>query len=119
MENKLSDNCINKCSRNVPFDDISSYKENNFIFIRNLPKSQKSTAKLCLKLIAFGMSLPLMKCEEKYSEYGEKDIKKKGLATVGYESDFLADLVSFYLFKNTTINSGESYVKVYTETMCF
>ena len=34
-------------------------------FTRNLPKSQQSTVKLCLKLIAFGMSSTLLTFEEK------------------------------------------------------
>ena len=68
-------------------------------FTRNLPKSQQPTVKLCLKLIAFGMSSTLLKFEEKYYEYGEKGIKTKGLAIGGYESAFLADLVASYLFK--------------------
>ena len=68
-------------------------------FTRNLPKSQQSTVKLCLKLIAFGMSSTLLTLEEKYYEYGEKGIETKGLAIGGYESAFLADLVAYYLLK--------------------
>ena len=44
---------------------------------RNLPKNHKSTIKLCLKLIAFGMSSTLLKFGERYFEFGEKDIYKK------------------------------------------
>ena len=54
-------------------------------FTRNLPESQKSTVKLCLKIIAFGMSSTLLIFEENYFEYGEKSIKTKGLAIGGYE----------------------------------
>ena len=54
-------------------------------FTRNLPKSQQSNVKLCLKLIAFGMSSTLLTFEDKYYEYGEKGIKTKGLAIGGYE----------------------------------
>ena len=68
-------------------------------FTRNLPKSQQSTVKLCLKLIAFGMSSTLLKFEEKYYEYGEKGIKTKDLEIGGYESSFLADLIASYLFE--------------------
>ena len=46
-------------------------------FPKNLPRSQQSTVKLCLKLIAFGMSYTLLTFEEKYYEYGEKGIEKK------------------------------------------
>ena len=34
-------------------------------FTKNLPKSQQSTVKFCLKLISFGMSSTLLKFEEK------------------------------------------------------
>ena len=68
-------------------------------FTRNLPKIQKSTVKLCLKLIAFGMSSNLLIVEEKFYEYGKKGIETKVLAIGGYESDFLADLVASYLFE--------------------
>ena len=43
-------------------------------FTRNLPKSQKSNVKLCLKIIAFGVSSTLLTFENKYYEYGEKGI---------------------------------------------
>ena len=43
-------------------------------FTRNLPKIQKSTVKLCLKLIAFGVRSTLLAFKEKYYEYGEKGI---------------------------------------------
>ena len=46
-------------------------------FTRNLPKSQQSNVKLCLELIAFGMSSTLLTFEDKYYEYGEKGIKKR------------------------------------------
>ena len=51
---------------------------------RNLTKSQQYTVKLCLKLIAFGMSSTLLTFGEKYFEYGEKDINTKGLEIGGY-----------------------------------
>ena len=86
-------------------------------FTRNLPKSQKSTVNLCLKLIAFGMTSTLLTFEEKYFEYGEKGIRTTGLETVGYKSAFLADLVASQLFKNATINSRKSYIKGYIDTM--
>ena len=68
-------------------------------FTRNLPKSQQSTAKLCLKIIAFGGSYTLLAFEEKYYEYGEKGIETKGLEIGRHESYFLVDLVASYLFK--------------------
>ena len=86
-------------------------------FKRSLPKNQQSNIKLCLKLIAFGMSSTLLTFEDKYYEYGEKGIETKVLAIGGYESAFLADLVASYLSKNATINSRKFYGKGYTETM--
>ena len=68
-------------------------------FTRNLPKSQQSNVKFCLKLIAFRMSYTLLTFEDKYYEYREKGIKTKGLAIGGYESAFLADLVASYLLE--------------------
>ena len=68
-------------------------------FTRSLPKNQQSNVKLCLKLIAFGMSSTLLTFEDKYYEYCEKGIETKGLAIGGYESAFLADLVASYLFE--------------------
>ena len=38
LENKWSDNCINRCSSSVPFDKISSGEESNFIFHKKLTK---------------------------------------------------------------------------------
>ena len=67
-------------------------------FTRKLPKSQQSIVKLCLKLIAFGMSSTLLTFEKKYFEYGEKGIETKVLAIGRYESAFLADIVASYLF---------------------
>ena len=99
LEKKRSGNCLNICSSNVPFNGISSSEESNFIFHKNLPKSQQSTVKLCLKLSAFGMISSLLTFEEKYYEYGEKGIETKGLAIGGYESAFLADLVASYMFE--------------------
>ena len=54
-------------------------------FTRSLSKSQQSTVKLCLKIVAFGMSSTLLTSEEKYFEYGEKGITTKGLAIGGYK----------------------------------
>ena len=68
-------------------------------FTKNLPKSHKYTVKLCLKLVAFGMSSTLLIFEEKYFEYREKGTETKGLAIGGYVSAFLADLVTSYLFE--------------------
>ena len=68
-------------------------------FTKNLPKSHKYTVKLCLKLVAFGMSSTLLIFEEKYFEYREKGTETKGLAIGGYVLAFLADLVISYLFK--------------------
>ena len=67
-------------------------------FTRNLPRKQQSSINLCLKLIAFGVISTLLTFGRKSFEYGEKGILKKGLTIVGYESDFLADLVASYLF---------------------
>ena len=74
-------------------------KKSILYFTRSLPKNQQFNVKLCLKLIAFGMSSTLLTFEDKYYEYGEKGIETKGLAIGGYESAFLADLVVSYLFK--------------------
>ena len=63
-------------------------------FTRSLPKNHQSNIKLCLKLIAFGISSTLLTFEDKYYEYGEKGIETKGLAIGGYEPAFLADLVA-------------------------
>ena len=68
-------------------------------FTRNIPKIQIYTVKLCLKLIAFGMSSTLLILEEKYFEYGEKGIETKGLAIGGYKLSFIANLVAYYLFE--------------------
>ena len=38
LENKWSDNCINRCSSSVPFDKISSGEESNFIFHNKIIK---------------------------------------------------------------------------------
>ena len=58
---------------------------------------------LCLRLIGFGMSSNLLNFQEKYYEYGEDGLEKKGLAIGGYESALLADLVASYLLE-VTIN---------------
>ena len=38
LGNKLSNNCINRCISNVPFNRISSGEEINFIFNKKLTK---------------------------------------------------------------------------------
>ena len=68
---------------------------------RNLPRSKQSTVKLCLKLIAFGMSSTVLTFKEKYFEYGEKGIKTKSLAIGGYKSAFLANLLESYLIRRS------------------
>ena len=45
------------------------------------------------------MSSTLLTFREKYCQFGEKDIKIKGLAIGGYKSTFLADLLASYLFE--------------------
>ena len=86
-------------------------------FTRNLSKSQQSSVKLCLKLIAFGMSSTLLTFEEKYYEYGEKGIETKGIAISGYKSAFLADLVVSYLFEECKNQFKEVQLKGYTDTV--
>ena len=54
-------------------------------FTRNSPNNQKSTIKLCLKLIAFGVSSTLLKFGDKYFGYGEKVIETKIPEIGGYE----------------------------------
>ena len=65
----------------------------------NLPKSQQSTVKLCMKLIVLRMSSTLLTFGEKYFECGQKGIKTKGLVIGRFKSGFLAYLVASYLFK--------------------
>ena len=47
------------------------------------------------------MSSALLNFQEKYYEYGEDGLEKKGLAVGGYELEFLADLVVSYLLEVT------------------
>ena len=68
LENKWGKNCINRCSSNVPFDKISSSEERNFISHKKLTKDPEIHCKLCLKLIAFGMSSTLLTFEEIFFE---------------------------------------------------
>ena len=46
-----------------------------------------------------GMSSTILTFEDKYYEYGEKDIETKGLVIDRNEPAFLVDLVASYLFK--------------------
>ena len=80
-------------------------------FTRNLPKSKTSTVKLCLKLIAFGMSSTVLTFKEKYFEYGEKGIKTKGLAIGGYELAFLENLLASYLIEECNNQFKEILLK--------
>ena len=48
-------------------------------FRRKLPNNQQYTIKLCLKLVAFGMSSTLLTSGYKNFDYGEKGVETKGL----------------------------------------
>ena len=61
--------------------------------------TKKSTIKLCLELIAFGMISTLLTFRVKYIEYGYKYIETHGVAIGRYKWAFLAIIVSFYLYK--------------------
>jgi hypothetical protein len=55
-----------------------------------------------LKLIHFGMGNTLITFKDKYFEYdGDGDVNNKGLTIGGYESSWLADLVTAYVLENT------------------
>ena len=61
-----------------------------------MEKEEKETIEACLKMIQFGMSNTLLTFGDKYYEYGgSMDLNKRGLTIGGYESTWLADLVSF------------------------
>ena len=72
-------------------------KKSIHFYTRNLPEHAMRKINLCLRLIGFGMSSILLNFQEKYYEHGEESLETKGLAIGGYESAFLADLMSYYL----------------------
>ena len=59
-------------------------KKSISFFTVNLVKNQPYTIKLCLKIIAFGMRSTLLIFGDKYFEYVERGIEKKGLGIGGY-----------------------------------
>ena len=65
---------------------------------RTLTTATKKTINLSLELICFGMSSTLICFDGEYYEYHGVEKEEQGLAIGGYESAFLVDLVTSYLF---------------------
>ena len=77
LENKWSDNCINRCSSNVPFNKISSGEESNLVFNKKLTKDPTIDYWLVHKTYQIWDYLNSTGIGRKYFEYGGKGIEKK------------------------------------------
>ena len=76
----------------------------------------KKTINLCLEFIHFGMSSTPISFGGEYYEYNEEEKEEQGLSIVGYESDFLADLVASYLFEKSKVNfRPKIYQRIYRD----
>ena len=85
-------------------------------FARKLTRDTKKTINLCLDLIHFGTSSTLISFNGNYYEYHGGEREEQVLAIGGYESDFLADLVAYYLFEKDKLNfCPEIYHGIYQD----
>ena len=81
-----------------PLIKISTIERNVRFFARKLTAENMKTIKLYLELIHSGMSSALITFDVKYYEYQGGEKEEQRLAIGGCESEFLADLVAYYLF---------------------
>ena len=87
-----------------PSIKLSTNRKSVRFSARKLTAATKKTTNLCLELIRSGMSLTLISFDGKYYEYHGGEREEQGLAIGGYESEFLANLVSSYLFEKSKAN---------------
>ena len=80
---------------------LSTIKKAVRLFARKFTSETNKTINVCLDLILFGMSSTPISFDGEYYEYHGGEKEKQGLAIGGYESDFLADLVSSHLFEKS------------------
>ena len=73
-------------------------------FARKLTKETKKTINLFLELIHFGMSSTLISFGGEYYEYHGVEREEQGFTICGYESAFLADLLTSFLFEKSKLN---------------
>ena len=95
---------ISVCDQHVPINKTRDDKESGEIFRNKLTRKTKKTINLCLDLIHFGMRSTLISLDGEYYEYHGEEREEQGLAIGGYELEFLADLVAFYLFEKAKLN---------------
>ena len=63
-------------------------------------------------MVIFGMGNTLLTFIDKYYEYGgEEDVEERGLTIGGYESAWLADLVTSYILENMKEHFRETHFK--------
>ena len=73
-------------------------------FARKFTKDTKKTINLCLELIHFRIRSTLFSFGGEYYDYHGGEREERGLAIGGYESAFLADLVTSYLLEKSKAN---------------
>ena len=93
---------------------LSTIKKAVRFFARKITTSANKIINICLKLICFGMRSTLISFDGKYYEYHGGKKEEKGLAIGGYELDFLANLVTSYLYeKSKVLINPTSYHGIY------
>ena len=91
---------IHRCQRDVPLDQMWYDQKAVSFFSKNLKRDQLKTIKECLKMIEFGMSTTFIQFQDQYWLYGGGMVMDmKGLTIGGFESAWLADLVTAYIFQ--------------------
>ena len=87
-----------------PSIKLVTIKKAVIYFAGTLTRETKKTINLCLDLIQFGMSSTLISFDREYYKYHGGEREEQGLATGGYKSEFLEDLVASYLFEKSKEN---------------
>ena len=87
-----------------PSIKLSTIKKAVRFFARTLTTATKITINLCLELILFGMSSTLICFNGEYYKYNGGKKEEQGLEIGGYESVFLANLVTSYLFEKAKVH---------------
>ena len=97
-----------------PAIKLAIIKKAVIVFAIKLTTETNRTINICLELIQFGMSSTLISFDGEYYKYHGEKKEYQWLATGGYESDFLADLVASYIFeKSKTLQNWTTYHGIY------
>jgi hypothetical protein len=91
-------------------------------FANQLPTLEQLKVKRCLEILKFSMGNTIVSFQDKYYEYGvDPDPNRRGLTIGGFESAFLADLETTYIFQKLRhlYESYTSFIGTYRDDEIF